>query len=469
MLPIRIFVYEEAGLMEEGELLEEIARLQKRVERERRARGEAELLAERGTRLLYERQKELTLFNHIADAANGAASIRAAIQTTLDEICAYTGWPVGHAYLVDDESELLVSAKLWHLDQPEKFSAFREITEKTSLRLGEGLPGRVLESHQSLWISDVTQDDNFPRAQHSVLIGVRAAFGFPVVAGATVVAVLEFFSADQVEQQESWLEIAAQAGIQLGRIFERERATADLGRVHLELLGKTKDLKKTISELEAFSYSLSHDLRAPLRAIKGFLQIILAEYGSKIEPEGLDLFSRAVQASERMDRMILGLLEFTRLSHEILPLQPLDLGKLIRQIIEDRLELQAPKADVSIDSHLPRIMGNEVSLTQCLADLLDNAVKFVPPGRTPTVRVRWENDADCGRLAIQDNGTGIEPEFQKRLFQIFQRVHGSEYPGTGLGLAIVRKAVERMGGDVGVESTPKKGSLFWIRLPLADE
>ena len=216
--------------MIESEMNDEMARLRKRVERERHARQEAEVLAEQGTRQLYERQRELALFNTIADAANGAPTIQAAIQVTLNEICAYTEWPVGHAYLVGDESDLLVSAKIWHLDEPIKFSTFREITESTRFRPGQGLPGRVLESHLPLWIPHVSQDPNFPRAKQSTSIGVRAAFAFPVLAGTKVVAVLEFFSAAQIEQQETWLEIAIQAGIQLGRIFERQQATAELER-----------------------------------------------------------------------------------------------------------------------------------------------------------------------------------------------------------------------------------------------
>src|ERR1700685_861231 len=115
--------------MTSAEMLKEMARLGKRVERERRARQEAELLAEQGIRQLYDQQRELALINVITAAANGSTSVHAAIQVTLDEICAYTGWPLGHAYFVGDDPALLHSAKIWHMDQPKRFATFRQITE----------------------------------------------------------------------------------------------------------------------------------------------------------------------------------------------------------------------------------------------------------------------------------------------------------------------------------------------------
>jgi signal transduction histidine kinase len=111
------------------------------------------------------------------------------------------------------------------------------------------------------------------------------------------------------------------------------------------------------------------------------------------------------------------------------------------------------------------VRGNEASLTQCISNLLDNAVKFVAPGAVPQVRIRSERVNGHVTLWFEDNGIGMDGEAKQKLFQMFQRVHGSNYPGTGIGLAIVRKAVERMGGEVGVESEPGKGSRFWLWLP----
>jgi len=165
-----------------------------------------------------------------------------------------------------------------------------------------------------------------------------------------------------------------------------------------------------------------------------------------------------------MDRLILELLQFTRMSRSPVTMEPVDLERLISGIIRERVEFQPPKAEMEINTPLLRVSGNETSLTQCLTNLLDNAVKFVPRGVTPHVRISTERNEQGVRLWIEDNGIGIEKESRQRLFELFQRVHKNSYPGTGIGLAIVRKAVERTHGQVGVESEPGKGSRFWLQL-----
>lgn len=136
----------------------------------------------------------MRLLQRIAALSNEASTFSVAIQAALYEVCRYTDWPVGHAYLLDAGDEAnLAPTRQWHLDDPDRFGAFCEITEATPLRSGIGLPGRVLASARSDWIEDVTQDDNFPRARQGREIVVRGGFAFPILSGPTVVAVLEFF------------------------------------------------------------------------------------------------------------------------------------------------------------------------------------------------------------------------------------------------------------------------------------
>jgi signal transduction histidine kinase len=165
-----------------------------------------------------------------------------------------------------------------------------------------------------------------------------------------------------------------------------------------------------------------------------------------------------------MDKLIIDLLAFTRLSHTPISSEPVDVEKLIHGIVQERAEFQSPRAEIRIESPLLRVAGNETSLTQCLTNLMDNAVKFVPPGAVPRLRIYSERNNGGVRLWVEDNGIGIDPVGKQRLFQMFQRIHGDAYPGTGIGLAIVRKGVERMGGETGVESEPGKGSRFWLQL-----
>ena len=143
----------------------DIESLKKRLERERKTRAQAELIAERSIRDLYEREKDVKLLQRIAVASNEAVTIEQALQVAVDEVCAHCGWPVGHVYLLNEGARELVPTLIWHLGHRDRFETFRRVTEATSLPLGIGLPGRVLEDGKPVWVIDVKQDSNFPRAK----------------------------------------------------------------------------------------------------------------------------------------------------------------------------------------------------------------------------------------------------------------------------------------------------------------
>ncbi len=188
------------------------------------------------------------LLQKIAVASNEAESVELAIQLALDEICAHTGWPVGHAYITDSNGELLPT-KTWHLENPERFETFKKVTEATSLPPGVGLPGRVLEIGKPAWIMDVTKDHNFPRAKLAENIAVEAGFAFPVLIGTEVVAVLEFYSGETVEPDEQLLEVMTNIGTQLGRVVERKRAEETLkhGLDHLAKKNRYETIISTVT------------------------------------------------------------------------------------------------------------------------------------------------------------------------------------------------------------------------------
>jgi PAS domain S-box-containing protein len=260
-------------------------------------------------------------------------------------------------------------------------------------------------------------------------------------------------------------------------ITARKRMEAELAKVHADLRDhaqtleatvaeRTAHLQQIIAELETVSYSLSHDLRGPLRTIQGFSQIVLADAAARLRPEEKELLAKSIKAANRLDRLIQDVLAYARVSRQKLVLQTVHVEPLVRQIIDEHPEFQPPKAELVIERPLAPVRGHEASLTQVITNLLDNAVKFMPLGRRPRIRIRSEKDGDHVALWFEDNGIGIPREAQTRLFAIFQRVHDEKtYPGTGIGLAIVRKAVERMGGTVRVESEPGAGSRFCVRLP----
>ena len=251
-----------------------------------------------------------------------------------------------------------------------------------------------------------------------------------------------------------------------------EREIAERKRAEQEIERRADELGAVNKELEAFSYSVSHDLRAPLRAMQGFAQALNEDFADRLGPVAQDYTRRIVAAACRMDTLIQDLLAYSRLSRAQMLLQPLDLRSVMAQIrthTEGEFRDREASVEVAIPEAFPHVMAHPTTLVQVVTNLLTNAVKFVGPGVRPHVRVWAEERDEWGRLWVEDNGIGISPEHHGRIFRVFERLHGSEiYPGTGIGLAIVAKGTERMGGRAGVESTPGKGSKFWIELPKGD-
>jgi len=255
------------------------------------------------------------------------------------------------------------------------------------------------------------------------------------------------------------------------RIAEELRlATEQLAHANEELERKVRErsakLKETLDDLEHFSHAIMHDMRAPLRAMCGFSSILLKECPALLEPRHRDLLGRIARSAERMDHLILDALDYSKILRDTLPLSPVDIGALLRGSIESYPGLQPPQAEIRIEGAIPPVLGNQAALSQCCSHLLDNAVKFAKPGIPPQVRVWAETRHETVRLWVEDNGVGIPRDWHDRVFEMFQRLDRAGQ-GTGIGLALVRKAVRRMGGNVGVESEPGNGSRFWVELKEA--
>jgi len=259
-------------------------------------------------------------------------------------------------------------------------------------------------------------------------------------------------------------------------IDERKRAEEQLLRAKEELHRaneglevkvekRTRKLLEMVAELESWSYSIAHDMRAPLRTMHNFSNFLLEEYSERLDAIGMNYLQRIDAATQRLDHYLRDLLHYGKMGRGELPLREVDTTTLIGEILATYPNLQPPKCDIKVRLPLPRVQANASALTQVFSNLLGNAVKFVKEDTVPEVSIWAEEKPGWVRLWVEDNGIGIDKQAQERLFGMFQRLHpSSDYEGTGMGLAIVRRAVERMNGTVGVESEPNQGSRFWVEL-----
>jgi signal transduction histidine kinase len=229
---------------------------------------------------------------------------------------------------------------------------------------------------------------------------------------------------------------------------------------------RTAALKESHSQMEAFCYSVSHDLRAPLRSMQGFSHALLEDHGEQLNEEGKDFAKRILSAAEHMDGLLGDVLTYSRLSRQELEPEPVEVAKVALDAqIQLQGEIKKRNAVVKADCE-GRVVAHRSAVELMILNLIDNALKFVPKGVTPEISITTEPRKGMRRIWVRDNGIGIAGEHQQKIFRIFERLHGMEsYPGTGIGLALVQKAAERMNGAVGVESAPGKGSAFWIELP----
>jgi two-component system CheB/CheR fusion protein len=257
-------------------------------------------------------------------------------------------------------------------------------------------------------------------------------------------------------------------------ITERKKTELALQQVRAELENTVKErtvsLRETVQELEAFSYSMVHDMRAPLRAMNTFAHLVHENYSRQLDEQGREYLARIFSSAERLDQLIRDVLNYSRTLRDQAPLSPVNLDELMPELLATYPDWRAGQSELNIEGPLGVVLGHKALLAQCFSNLIGNALKFVAPEVRPRVRIWAESRDHRVRINIQDNGIGIAAEHRQRVFGMFQRINpASEYVGTGIGLAIVRRAVERMHGQVGFQSEVRTGSTFWFELPKGDD
>jgi PAS domain S-box-containing protein len=412
-------------------------------------------------------------------------TIDEAIPWVLQVICSTLEWRVGEMWRFDEETGGLRCAYFWCYPTMEE-SEFARVTPTLTFGPGEGLPGRVWKSQRPVWVSQVSTEPYFVRADAAIEAGLDGAFAFPVCAGDQgCQSVMCFFSYDMRPADHRMADMLADIGRQVSQFIRRKHAETALIEERSSLAKRVSEhtaelsianaeLARAVRTKDEFLANMSHELRTPLNAILGLTESLQeGTYGSLNEKQ-----DQIVQTVEKSGRHLLSLI------NDILDLSKIEAGKVELQIDMVDIETvcraslqfikqQAHKKQIKVlfkmNTVITTMYADERRLKQILINLLSNAIKFTPDRGTIGLDVQTSNDQEIAHFIVWDTGIGIAPEYQKRLFKPFVQIDSGlarQHEGTGLGLALVMRLTELHGGSVAVESELEQGSRFTISLPL---
>jgi PAS domain S-box-containing protein len=416
-----------------------------------------ETLAQRVT----ERTAQIKLLQEVTVGANEALDIEAALQFALGRICAYTHWPIGHAYLRGDAGAgEWVSTALWHLEEAHRFAAFQRATEALRPTVGVGLIGRVVASAVPEWSDAIVNELVEERAQLAKEAGLQTGMACPLLIGKEVVGLLEFFSPEITPPDAALRDVMAQIGAQLGRVVERQRAMVQLQRQQ-EVLAQSEKLAAMGSLLA----SVAHELNNPLSVVVVAADLLQEELDAG---PFVEYASKITQAAERCARIVQN---FLMLARQHPPERSrVQLGPIVEEavgIFAYALRMDDIAVQLHLAHDLPDLQADPHQLQQVVVNLITNAhqaLREAEPPRRLTISTR----ADAGRhqvtLTVADSGPGISPALQTRIFEPFFTIKPPGV-GTGLGLSLCRGIIEGHGGSIEVRNDVGHGATFIVTLP----
>ena len=377
--------------------------------------------------------------------------------------------------LLTEDGKWFEPAAFYHND-PELVGLMRQFIAANPQSSDAGVGGRLMKEGRQLSFGSPEEIWKTVKPEfHPVMerLGIESALVTPLRFEGKIIGLIACFRAargDSFSPEERILiqDLADRAAlaISVARLFRGLRRELALRiKAEKEMKSYAAELERSNADLEQFAYVASHDLREPLRSMDGFLKLIARRYEGRLDESAARFIGFALAGAERMQKIIDDLLEFSRVSTKARSFEPTDSGAALAQALENlAAAIDESKASVS-SGPMPVVTADPVQLGQVFQNLIANAIKFRAAERRPVVRVSAEEREDEWVLSVADNGIGMDPGYREKIFEMFQRLHGPEYPGTGIGLAVCKKIVERHGGKIWVDSIPGKGSTFYFTIP----
>ena len=300
--------------------------------------------------------------------------------------------------------------------------------------------------------------------------GIRSFLSVPLIFNDRTMAVLNFRSLSEDTYTHQDVEVAQLIGAQVAGAIANSQLHAETVEADRILQEQAAELTRSNAELEQFAYVASHDLQEPLRVIAGYVNLLEERYGDRIDQEGREFIAFTTDAVHRMRMLINDLLDYSRVESDGNPFEHVDCNRALLNALADLgVSIQETGAEITSDP-LPEFSGDPVQISQLLENLIANAIKFRQDDESPKIHVSCHRNDTNWQLSVSDNGIGIRPRYQDRIFGMFKRAHKrSKYPGTGIGLAMCSKIVERHGGTIWVESEVGEGSTFHFTIPPVQE